>query len=65
MLHPGYKYFKEKILPLNEGKCPQDDGVDIIFSLEYRQWLYDRINLRVEKMFENGVEKELKKLIAM
>lgn len=40
------------------------EGHDI-FSLKYRQWLYDRINLRVEKMFENGAEKELKKLIDM
>lgn len=38
------------------------EGYDV-FSPEYRAWLYERINLRVELMFENWLEEELRELL--
>lgn len=58
---------KYDILFLNAGyKCPEYNGKqEFIFTTEYRVWLYDRINFRVEKMIEQWWEEELRKLLDM
>ena len=47
-LHPGHIF-------LQEFPEYQEQYGDIIFSQEYRKWLYQRIDTRVEKMFEAGL----------
>ena len=45
------------------GKCESKyDVLKIVLSASDRQFIYDRINARVDKMFEQGLEKEVKYL---
>lgn len=43
-------------------KTPDFDFLKIILDVKNRDFLYEKINLRTEKMFENGLEQEAKKL---
>lgn len=45
------------------GKCPQDDRGQYMYSQEYRDWLYDRINRRVVQMFTGGLIEENRMLL--
>ncbi len=42
---------------------PQIPGGHDVFSQEYREWLYERINQRVQMMFEQGWEQEIRGLL--
>lgn len=39
------------------------EGPDVMYSQTYRDWLYDRINTRVEQMFQQGLIDENKQLL--
>ena len=53
-LNAGYKYDSQLWYPENQ---------NIIFTPEYRAWLYERINMRVEQMFDSWAEKEFFELL--
>jgi len=77
-LHPNNRPYIERAIEVKllSGKSKREFRADkkllydVLFltpeapkDVEYRQWLYDRINSRVESMFDNGAEQEIKDLL--